>query len=396
MLELWGQILWRRRGTAAGAALAILSLWWMVDAPSTWIGGAATLAGAALAVWDVRRARLDADRWRFVTRDNEDLLDVAARMGADATLVRSPGEIGVALEQASTALRHGRVRCVLPPDAFRLRPEMAEWSLLYVAQQARRSRMWNDPALGLASDLTTGQEPVTLRRCNYFDFVGTNLLSRHDVHDVNRLDSRPVKDGREWILDRDELPRRFADSWLANIIGVSTLSFTVDGKLVVVRQSNRNTGSPGHFAPSGSGALEPRDLDPSGGLGPTVVTGANRELEEECGIPLHHIEHAWPLGHGRWLSRGAMPEFSCVSLLDLTSDAVDELPIPRNERVFTDQRLCVRLDVSEASETPLSMLPSEVARSASFPLALAMHFLRDEIRSGEGEGAAELRTRLLG
>jgi hypothetical protein len=205
-----------------------------------------------------------------------------------------------------------------------------------------------------------------------------------------------VKDGREWILDRDELPRRFADSWLANIIGVSTLAFTVDGKLVVVRQSNRNTGSPGHFAPSGSGALEPRDLDPSGGLGPTVVTGANRELEEECGIPLHHIEHAWPLGHGRWLSRGAMPEFSCVSLLDLTSDAVDELPIPRNERVFTDQRLCVRLDVSEASETPLSMLPAEVARSASFPLALAMHFLRDEIRSGEGEGGAELRTRLLG
>lgn len=169
--------------------------------------------------------------------------------------------------------------------------------------------------------------------------------------------------------------RDFSDSWLANMIGVSTLAFTSDGKLLIVGQSQHNYNSPALFAPSGSGALSPDDLHDATTLAELAMAGANRELCEENGIRASEIASSGVLSFSRWLSKGAAPEFCGYSLLSVSSDDLADRQIPRSERVFTDKQYFVHLShPSKWSRNDVeTALPPEVPMgSCSIPLLVGL------------------------
>jgi ADP-ribose pyrophosphatase YjhB (NUDIX family) len=363
------------RTTLLGAVFAILGIVGFIT--DLWLGVVIVLAVASviLSVLEIRDRMTAWGSLRFqpkrqFTRASDLHLD------ADDHFVSTGRETGVALGTASERLRSEAVPVeVVPP--YRLPDVFARWTVPFLANQVSQSRLWNGPALALSDDIEPAG-PARLSVCSYFDFVQTNILATHDIYESGRLGSTPSKSGRDWLVDRNGRLRTISESWLANLIGVSTLAFTSDGKLVLVRQTRKNKGSPGDWAPSGSGALEPQDLGAgSATLQEVLLDGANRELVEETGVRGPEVEASSVLGHGRWLTRGAMPEFTGATLLSVSSAELDQRPLPSSERVFTERRECIRLPPSStwSAEDPLSVLPVHVQEACSFPLALAMTLL---------------------
>jgi hypothetical protein len=216
----------------------------------------------------------------------------------------------------------------------------------------------------------------------YFDFVCSNLLAQNDVYDAGR--NLPVLAGRRLITDRHGHLRPFAESRLANTVGISTLAFTLDGKLVLVKQTKENVGSPKLVAPSGSGALEPKDFTTDHErpqLRDVLLNGAERELGEECNIKPADISFSCLTGHARWVSRGAMPEFCAVTLLNVTSEELRSRPVGRPERAFVLRVVTERLSPPDTwnADMPLDMLPENYKAISSWPLAFALSCLADRM-----------------
>src|SRR4051812_35605749 len=104
---------------------------------------------------------------------------------------------------------------------------------------------------------------------------------------------------------------------LANPIGVSTLAFTDDGKLVLVLQDNKAHSSGNKYAPAGSGSSDHQDLkilrrrrEP---LQDFIARGMRRELREECRLQERELGETLLLGYFRWINKGAKPEYVGVT-----------------------------------------------------------------------------------
>ncbi|UQS21447.1 hypothetical protein L1857_00690 [Amycolatopsis thermalba] len=167
-----------------------------------------------------------------------------------------------------------------------------------------------------------------------------------------------------------------AESRLADIVGVSTVAVTTDGCVLVVLQSNRNSASQSLLAPSGSGSLEPRDLD-GDDLHDVVRAGMERELCEETGLRRDEIVRTTITGFARWMDRGAKSEFFGLTELSVTrQDLVTRRP-SRSERDFTAAMRFVEIDLAAygrelAAGADLPSLPALITDSGSVPLLLAL------------------------
>jgi hypothetical protein len=205
------------------------------------------------------------------------------------------------------------------------------------------------------------------------------ILTSNDVYDD---EDNLVFSGRRLFVDRYNRLRSLRDSWLVNLIGISTLALTSDGKLVYTRQTKRSVGSPGLLAPSGSGALEQRDLLAGSAqlLHELIIRGVERELREETNLTAGEVERSELVGFGRWISRGAMPEFAAVTLLDTSSHKLDGRKVIRTEREYVAEIRTLRLNPGWDPEHPLDALPEHLRQRASFPLALALSALGDVLR----------------
>ncbi|GAA1060137.1 hypothetical protein GCM10009573_15630 [Agromyces bracchium] len=130
-------------------------------------------------------------------------------------------------------------------------------------------------------------------------------------------------------------------SRLNNGLGASVLAITSDDRLVVTLQSTHAQAGAGLWAPSGSGALEPRDLDAAASreLGEAFAAGVARELNEETRIPTSAFGRVTLVGYGRWLDRGGKPELFGVVPVNLPHD--DRLmpkPTSRIHAIGSDER----------------------------------------------------------
>ncbi|NBE84667.1 hypothetical protein [Micromonospora rubida] len=306
---------------------------------------------------------------RFQSRDGDDYRDLSSQLASFGPIVESAHDVGVVMTKECARLRSQAVRAELESSPYRLPRELKIWSFDFLGRRARVAAMYNGDILGLASDLPSGDEDVVvkLRPGRYFDFFCSNLLAPFDVWETGR--KLPHLRGRELILDQRGQLMTFRRSRLANTVGVSSLAFTTDGQLILVAQAKDNVGSPGLIAPSGSGALEPRDVPQDGTgltIGEIVLRGAERELREECHISSPEVEISEIVGHGRWISRGAMPEFCAVTLLQLTSDQVLDRAIRLVERPYVSEVLAVDLAPIARwnPRKPLTMLPEAATASA--------------------------------
>ncbi|NBE85326.1 hypothetical protein [Micromonospora rubida] len=398
-MSMWRRSLWRYRVTTAGIALTSFGAATALNDLPTVVSGVAATAGCLVSVLEIRANRRRARLVRFQSRDGDNYRDLASQFRKLGAVVESAHDVGVVMARESVRLRSRPVRAEIASSPYQLPRELKNWSFDFLARRARMAAMYNGEILGLASDLPPDDDDVVvkLRTGRYFDFFCSNLLAPFDVWETGR--KLPILRGRELILDQHDRLTTFRRSRLANTVGVSTLAFTTDGQLIIVAQAKDNVGSPGLFAPSSSGALEPCDAPQDGAgltIGRIILNGAERELREECNISSDEVKESHIVGHGRWISRGAMPEFCAVTLLHLTSDQVLDRAIRRTERPYVCEVLAV--DLSPIARwnprKPLAMLPDKISLSASWPLAFGLACLAESINDPSWPVRQELTRRL--
>ena len=200
-------------------------------------------------------------------------------------------------------------------ERYRLPPELAAVKNSVVAY-ARVTRPRDAPqpfdgaAVRLCTDLDPSGGTVHLQRTGYFDVLTSDYLAGYQWRG---RDLRAVADVSRSIVDREGRLVSLADSDLVHEIGVSTLAMTSDGWMILVVQGGSARSSPGLLAPTGSGTMEPIDLHGRFRLVDAVAAGMERELREENGLHTDVMRairiETEVLGFGRWLEKGAKPEF---------------------------------------------------------------------------------------
>ncbi|MET7752089.1 hypothetical protein [Micromonospora sp. NPDC005367] len=335
---------------------------------------------------------------RFQPREGDTYSDVVDHSISLGPSIRSARDVGIALSRENAELRRRPIRAIIETPDYRLPRDLRTWSVDYLGHRAKTGRIYNDRTLCLASDLL-GDDVVKLRASSYFDFLCSNLLAPLDIWQAGR--ESPVLRGRDLILDVEGRLISFRRSRLANLIGVSTLAFTTSGQLLLVAQTPENIGSPGLLAPSGSGALEPKDVPrrmADWTIQQIVINGAERELREECHLKASEVLGSSVVGHGRWISRGAMPEFCTATLLNITSDQMREKTLRRVERSFVHDVIPVSLAPVRFWDPgrPLEILPRKHRDAVSWPLALALACLAECINDKSWPLRKDLLSRLDG
>jgi hypothetical protein len=221
---------------------------------------------------------------------------------------------------------------------FELPERFAEHAPVVLAAKWRRGvALFNSRLARLATDLTEQQLAAEVQDTDYFagectnEMVGLDLY-RRDARGRSRLELSGAT-----LLGSAGIVSDLNDSSCANIVGISTLAFTRDRKLVVVTQSGRSAQSAHQLAPSGSGSADPEDYvedgRPVATLQRFVARAMRRELVEECGLdgPAAPDVRTLVLGYARVLTRGGKPEFFGVSAIDVDFET---LVISRRERTY--------------------------------------------------------------
>lgn len=200
-------------------------------------------------------------------------------------------------------------------------------------------RLVTDPR-HLSNDSHAGS--LIVQPVGYFDYLCSNELMKFQLRKQGKMLSLL----NEFMLTDNAL-LGLDESELANVIGVSTVAVTTDGYALLVLQTEINSASGGLLAPSGSGSLEPQDLATSlestdlhgseTDLLALVAAGATREMREETGIPKDFVGATRLLGYGRWVERGAKPEFYATTQLKGTKAEIGPLlkPPKGRERMYT-------------------------------------------------------------
>jgi hypothetical protein len=183
---------------------------------------------------------------------------------------------------------------------FTVDPLLADYRAPVVRDAAHDDRLFDGRVVRLANLGSDGA--VSFCPASYFDALATNFAMDHRP-DARRETLRQFLHGGTRALDR------FADSKLANHVGVVCMLETADGMLVAPRRSGNVANRPDSISASASGALDPADIGPIGADSFALSTLANaafRETFEELGVEMTQLRF---LGLLRELLRGGKPEF---------------------------------------------------------------------------------------
>lgn len=272
-------------------------------------------------------------------------------------------------------------------DPYRLPAKLKATAPHVLPLRARGRLLFNGPIVGMRGEPlpVTGARPapIVLHRARFFDAVCSNELASLRI--TNSADGREYDLRNEELTDSSGALRTLAASTLADLVGVSTIAFTSDGLLVVVRQSARNSASGLLLAPSGSGSLEPRDLLTAQGgtrrtLHTAVCAGMERELCEEAAVRPSEVSSTRLTGFARWLERGAKPEFFGITQLSVDSTELTSRRAKGAERLYSAGVTVLEIDLAALGQeltdgVPLaeaSALPPRLRDDSSLPLLLCL------------------------
>lgn len=162
----------------------------------------------------------------------------------------------------------------------------------------------------------TDDQEIKLQETCYFHSVCTNEFScrrlmEKGTHDV------VIFDGKTLFLDHENRLLSLSDSDCSNHIGVSTLVITCDGKIPIGKQTKGSLGSPGRWAPTGSGSVDYQDLvrlrqQPRAKFRDLIIYGMERETQEESNLASEKMK-THIVGYARLLHRGGKPDFFGIS-----------------------------------------------------------------------------------
>ncbi|MEV0282850.1 MULTISPECIES: hypothetical protein [unclassified Kribbella] len=239
---------------------------------------------------------------------------------------------------------------VLDPRQYSLPPDLAAIKPAVIAlARSQRSRTAAPPFDGLNIGLGEDPDPaggaVHLQPVRYFDMMASNYLAGHQW--MSRRLGRSVADITRHLIADDGRLIPLTATELGNQVGVSTVALTSDGWMVLVHQGVGSRSSAGLVAPSGSGSLEPLDVEGRDRLTDVVAAGMERELREELGLVSAAMREVpietTVLGYGRWLEKGAKPEFYGVSRIQAQLRELD-VRIDVSERQFVSKHARIRPD----------------------------------------------------
>lgn len=288
-------------------------------------------------------------------------------------------------DEMDRALRERSYALEVDEKPYRLPPRLKATAPYVLPIRARGRLLFNGSVVGMRGEPLPGAgggASIRVHRARFFDAQCSNELCSMRI--TERETGEEFDPRRQVLADTAGRIRTLAESELADVVGISTIAFTSDGSLVLVRQSDRNSASPLLLAPSGSGSLEPRDLLLDGtqreDLGHAVREGMERELCEETGLSRWHVRGTELVGFARWMERGAKPEFFGVTRLSVTSEQVRERKPLGAERLYSAGVLLVELDLDAlgrelrggADLMSASALPARLRDEGSLPLLLAV------------------------
>lgn len=212
----------------------------------------------------------------------------------------------------------------------------------------------NQPKIRLASELQFSKtakgpvfKPVSLERTDYVSSLMTTEVAFTKISALAAEPPEELTDGLSSFVNQTGFARLrpLDDNQSANQIGVSTVAFTIDGRLLIVRQTPKNVQNKDLLVPSCSGSLDWDDLAKSkaNDLLGVIRYGSKRELIEECGLRRQGIFTKRPeigcevlvIAFSRILNRGGKPEFFCLGRIEATGEEVKRRRRSLVERLFT-------------------------------------------------------------
>lgn len=348
----------------AGFALGLVPS--LLKIPS-WLNGGllamATVTALVLIVRDSALLRMRWSEWVMAPRSLPLNFDSAPSMpGLPAVLLSSEGRMAFDPD-LDLKLARSLVPVEMAPSMYVLPSGLANIAPYVMSNSARGHWPFNGPNVRLCTDIDQDflkqGRPAVVQRSNFFSLLCSNELTRWDIE---------APDGafhfrENYLFDGSGDFRRLDSSKLDNSVGVSTLAITTDDHLVVTLQTTRSQASSGRLAPSGSGALEPRDYPNSSLLQEFICRGAVRELHEETTISRTAIGRSVVVGYGRWLDRGGKPEFFCVTALTVSSHELARKGLIHG--VLTDERLWTQtIRVTPLNLPAIQNLPADTKESA--------------------------------
>lgn len=199
---------------------------------------------------------------------------------------------------------------------------------------------FNGKLLRQVSDLHPGISSVTVQKTAYFDGQCTHeIVYKHfkSFHDI-----KLAFDGSKLLMDENNVLYDLDYSSCANFIGISTLVFTKDNRIIIGKQAGYSKANRGRYAPSGSGSVNYSDVRyVKKEAANTEVSGVNvrkgnnandrkefrdilayamrREFCEECNYPFKRAKqkmHTRIIGYARLLERGGKPDYFGISYID--------------------------------------------------------------------------------
>jgi len=278
------------------------------------------------------------------------------------------------------------------------------------------TKLFNSKKIRLSSSVPTNSgSAVYLRQTDYFSSLFSDQFAFQSIERGEEI----LRDGySDFLDDKTGCLRSFETAErMSNQIGASTLAFSQDGLLLLVRQTKGNSQSEGLLAPSGSGSLDWEDVEGQHDFLSIIAGGAARELVEECGLEkklddkddvidpaLIAKEYLRIYGFARMLHRGGKPEFFCVSVLPFSAYRIDKARLSKHEELYTQRtvlsgvpnldfsdhplgireqilNICARfLDVKE----PSTIRTSKELNYLSFPLSHGLYQLREALKGSRG------------
>lgn len=336
---------------AAAAMAVVLSLLPLLPGWPPWAGGVVAVAGLAIGlgtfVRDTRHLARRWSSWRFRRIVPAFAVDELPRVPFLPDVVHA--ELGAVA--TSAALDEVLAGTPLPVraagDPYLLPTALAQVAAYLLRRTTSARWPFNGPCVRLDTDLSVDGvlrgDDVVLREVSFFDLLCSNELTGWQVH----RDGVPWDFADEFLFDRSDRIMALAQSELANAVGVSTVAITTDGHLLLTLQSSGSSASAERWAPSGSGSLEPQDLAGRSVLQAAIAVGMERELREECGLLPEDVGWTRLVGYGRWLDRGAKPEFFGVTALTVPlATALSRRSSHPDERLWTQSVDGVALDLT--------------------------------------------------
>jgi len=190
----------------------------------------------------------------------------------------------------------------------------------------------NEEKLCLSKDLKLNSKEVTCHTGGYYDsfltnqIVGTTLVIKDKKHTTITTEHIfPSHEDEEGNLHLTGI----SESQMNHHIGVSTLGFSSDNKLIIWEQGPTTQFNNSRLVPTGSGSVNATDAK-SNNFQKAITNGMERELTEESNPVSEKASSNYKtmiLGFYRWVSRGGKPEF--VGITKLPGKAEDYKPTNR-------------------------------------------------------------------